>query len=134
VIPAEVVVDASVVVRGLTVSGSAAEVLESIAAGATVGHAPKLLITEVSSALAVSVRTERRSLEDALSLLDSLARSPIELHSALPLARATVQLAATSSLSAYDAAYAVLARALDIPLVTADKRLAAAVVGAVLVA
>lgn len=130
---AEIVVDASVVVRGLTTDGSAAEVLDQVGAGATLGHAPELLVAEVSSALAVSVRAERRSLEDALSMLDSLARSPIELHSTPPLAPAAVELAATSALSVYDALYAVLSRALEIPLVTADRRLAAAVVGSVLV-
>jgi len=45
-----------------------------------------------------------------------------------------IELAATSDLSAYDSFYAVLAAALEVPLVTADRRLAAAVPGAVLVA
>lgn len=130
---AEIVVDASVVVRGLTTDGSSAEVFDQLGAGATLGHAPELLVAEVSSALAVSVRADRRSLADALSMLESLARTPIELHSTPPLAPAAVELAATSSLSVYDALYAVLSRALEVPLVTADRRLAAAVVGSVLV-
>jgi predicted nucleic acid-binding protein len=131
---AEIVVDASVVVRGLTTEGPAAEVLDRLATGATVGHAPDLLIAEVSSALSVLVRADRRSLDDALSLLESTTRTPIELHPATPLAPAAVELAASSGLSAYDSFYAVLARALEISLVTADRRLASAVPGAMLVA
>jgi predicted nucleic acid-binding protein len=131
---AEAVVDASVVVRGLTTEGDAAVVLDQIAAGTTVGHAPDLLVAEVSNALALAVRIERRSLDDAQSLFGILAASPIELHSTGPLAPAAIELAAMSDLSAYDSFYAVLAAALEVPLVTADRRLAAAVPGAVRVA
>ena len=130
----EAVVDASAVVRGLTTEGEAADLLDQVAVGATVGHAPDLIVAGVSSALALAVRTERRSLEDAQSLFELLAASPIELHSTAPLASAAIALAATSELSAYDSFYAVLAQALEVPLVTADRRLAAAVPGAVLVA
>ena len=131
---AEAVVDASVVVRGLTIEGDAADVLDRIAEGATVGHAPELLVAEVSNALALAVRTEGRSLGGAQSLFGLLAASPIKLHSTAPLAPAAIELAATSDLSAYDSFYAVLAAALEVPLVTADRRLAAAVPGTVRVA
>lgn len=130
---AKAVVDASAVVRGLTTEGEAADLLDQIAAGYTVGHAPDLLVAEVSNAFALAVRTERRLLADAQSLFELLAASPIKLHSTVPLASAAIALAASSRLSAYDSFYAVLAHALDIPLVTADRRLAAAVPGAVLV-
>ena len=128
---AEAVVDASVVVRGLTTDGAAAEVLDQIGAGATLAHAPDLLVAEVSNALALAVRTEKRALEDAQALFGLLAASPIELHSTVPLAPVAIELAATSDLSAYDSFYAVLAAALEVPLVTADRRLASAVPGAV---
>jgi predicted nucleic acid-binding protein len=130
---AEVVVDASVVARGLTTEGVAAAVLDEIAAGVTVGHAPDLIVAEVSSVLAVSVRAERRSLDDAQMLFRSFVASPVELHHTTPLAPAAIELAATTQLSAYDSFYAVLARALEIPLVTADRRLAAAVADSVLI-
>lgn len=128
-----VVVDASAVVRGLTTDGTAAETLDQIGAGVLVGHAPDLLVAESSNALVVAVRAEQRSLEDAQSLLDSLLHSPIELHPTTALAPAALELAATTQLSAYDGFYAVLARALDLPLVTADRGLADAVVESVLV-
>ena len=130
---AEAVVDASAAVRGLTTEGEAAHFLDQVAVGTTVGHAPDLIVAEVSNALALAVRIERRSLADVQSLFELLAASPIELHSTMPLARSAIALAATSGLSAYDSFYAVLSRALGVPLVTADRRLAAAISGAVLV-
>jgi predicted nucleic acid-binding protein len=130
---AEVVVDASVAVRGLTSEGeAAASLLDELAAGTKLGHAPALLVAEVSSALALAVRAERRALEDARELLRTLVESPLVLHELTPLAPAAFELAATTRLSAYDAFYAVLARALGIPLVTADRRLGEAIPGALI--
>jgi predicted nucleic acid-binding protein len=131
--PAEVVVDASAVVRGLTTEGPAARLLDEIAEGVMVGHSPDLVVAEVSSALAISVRVEARALEDAQMLFGSFVATPIVLHEATPLAPAAIELAATTQLSAYDALYAVLAGLLDLALATADRRLAEAVAHAVFV-
>ncbi|HSJ94180.1 MAG TPA: type II toxin-antitoxin system VapC family toxin [Gaiellaceae bacterium] len=129
---AEVVVDASVVVRGLTSEGDAARLLDEIAAGAATAHGPELVVAEVSNALALAVRAERRALDDAQALLRTLVDSPLVLHATTPLAPAALELAATTRLSAYDAFYAVLARSLDVPLVTADRRLSESVAGSAL--
>jgi predicted nucleic acid-binding protein len=130
---ADAVVDASAAVRGLTIEGEAAELLARIADGASVGHAPALIVAEVSNALALAARTEQRSLDEALRMVERLVSSPLRLHPLAPLAPSAIELAATSLLSAYDSFYAVLAAALDLPLVTADRRLAEAVPGSVLV-
>ena len=131
---ADAVVDASAAVRGLTTEGDAAELMDRIAGGAATGHAPELIVAEVSNALALAVRTEQRAVSDALTLVELLSASSIRLHPLTPLAPSALEMAATSTLSAYDSFYAVLAAALDLPLVTADRRLAAAVPGSILVA
>jgi predicted nucleic acid-binding protein len=130
----EVVVDASAVLRGLTSGGEASEIFDRVLAGAIAGHAPDLVVAEIASALSVAVRAETRSLADAQGVLALVSESPILLHASGPLAPAALEIAAATQLSAYDALYAVLARALDVPLVTADRKLAAAVPGAILIA
>ena len=129
----EAVFDASAVVRGLTTEGDAAELFDQVATGTTVAQAPDLIVAEVASALTQAARAEIRSLDDARSLLALVAAAPIELHPGTALAPAAIELAVTSNLSAYDAFYAVLARALELPLVTADRRLAAVVPGSMLI-
>ena len=59
-------------------------------------------------------------------------RGPKRPHHASE-ARAAFEFAQSAGLSGYDAFYAVLAEALDLPLVTADRRQAAAVDGSLLV-
>jgi predicted nucleic acid-binding protein len=131
---AEAVLDGSAVVRGLTTECKAGDLLDGVVGGRSVGHAPDLVVAEVTNALALAVRTERRSLKDAQSLLELLVASPLQLYPVARLAPAALELAASSELSAYDAFYAVLAYALEAPLVTADRRLAESVPMAVLVA
>ena len=116
------VVDASIAVEyllrtpvGLTV----AEMLES-----TVLLAPELLDAEVLSVLRRAVLQKRLAEARALQAVDDLVHWPVERipHRALaPLAWQYLR-----NLSAYDAFYVATARAHDLPLLTADARLARA--------
>jgi predicted nucleic acid-binding protein len=119
--------------RGLFPAGEKPDLLVGMGERALRGHAPDLIVAEVANALVVLVRAGQRSLEEARTAFAVFRSSPIELHSSVAFASEAIELAAAGRLSADDAFYAVLAEALDIPLVTADRRLASAVAHSVLV-
>jgi predicted nucleic acid-binding protein len=122
-----------VVFRGLETEGDAAGLVDQMGRAEIVGHAPDVIVAEVANALVVSLRASRRSPAEAEQLLEDFMGSPLVLHPIAPMASAAIDLAVRMGLSAYDAFYAVLAATLDAPLVTADRKLADAVPGAVLV-
>ena len=131
---AEIVLDASALVRGLQrESEEAIEIVDRIAAGSISAHAPDLIGPETASALLQLVRAGRSSPHAAATMLEAASASAIIRYPGGQFARPALELAMDTGLSAYDAFYAVLAKALDIPLVTADRKLAAAVDGSVLV-
>ena len=116
-----IVVDCAAVVDALTAVEGTDE-LRGLLAGEDL-HAPALLDFEVVSALrGLTLRGNLSATraQDALTDFDDLAvrRWP----SADALRRRAFQLRA--NMSAYDAAYVVLAEALDCPLLTRDLRLA----------
>lgn len=121
------VIDASVVVD-LLVGPDRAEVLDALPKGAW--HAPSLLDVEVVSALRGLVlggHLSRPRAYDALGDFDDLGFTRWPVDSAVR----TRLLDLADNLSAYDATYVVLGQALDAPLLTRDRRLAAAARGMV---
>lgn len=94
--------------------------------------APLLWRSEMSNVLATYVREGRLARDDAIAIMDrALERmSRHEYHVSPPRVLA---LAAETNASAYDCAFAALAVDLGVPLVTADRGLAAAF-GAVAIA
>lgn len=116
------VVDASVAVEyllrtpvGLTV----AEFLDN-----AVPLAPELLDAEVLSVLRRAVLQQRLAEARALQAVDDLVHWPVERIPHRALAHRAWQY--HKNLSAYDACYVAAARAHDLPLLTADARLARA--------
>ena len=73
------------------------------------------------------------AVDDALRLADDIDRSPLERYSSVGQVCPVIELARSMSLSGYDAFYAFMAELLEMPLVTADKKLAAAVGGSLLI-
>lgn len=132
--PADVVVDASALIRGLQCEAADAEQLvRQISEGALTAHAPDLLAPECTHAVLRLLRAGRLTRAETTAMLDVVASSLIHRHATAPHAELALEVALAAGISAYDAFYVVLAEALDAPLVTADRRLGAATDRAVLV-
>lgn len=133
-VPAAFVVDASALIRGLTLDkGAGAEILAEIAGGHVHAHAPGLIVLEVGNALALYLRTGRLALAKARAMLRWVIDGPVERHEDALLAIAALEVSTAVGFSVYDGLYAVLAESLGVPLVTADRRLAERSPDAVLV-
>ena len=116
-----IVLDASAALDWLLQTPAGQEIDRRLASGESL-HAPHLLDLEVAQVLRRLVRersvTARRADEALDDLLDlRIARYPHDV-----LLPRIWQL--RHNLSAYDAAYVVLAETLDAPLITRDRRLA----------
>lgn len=84
---------------------------------ARISRAPEIIDLEVTSVWRRTLTDERRA---ALALAD-LADIPLQRAQHLPLLARCSEL--RHNLTAYDACYVALAEALEVPLLTADRRL-----------
>lgn len=94
---------------------------------------PDLVFAEVGNALSLYAREATLTHDGALRRVAFVLRLPLEVREFRLLIAPAVGLAISRGLTVYDACYAVLAEAEDAVLVTADRRLAAAVSRAELV-
>lgn len=130
----DAVIDASTVMRALVDGNeSALDWLGRIRADELAGAWPELAVVEVANGLTTLVRAGRLSDVLARRTLVSALDLPIRAESLAVLVSAALGVALSRGLSAYDACYVVLAETLGGPLVTADRRLAAATENAVLI-
>jgi len=90
-------------------------------------HVPDLFYIECANILLKYTRRFNRPLEDSQADLADLYELTLKSTSTANLMEDALTLAHGKNLSAYDACYAVLARELELPLVTADEALAKAV-------
>jgi predicted nucleic acid-binding protein len=131
VIAGSVVLDASVLIRSAVANEPAArEWVRAVEAGAVEGHAPDIAYAETVSGLTKYVRADLIEPKLAAAMLAEVVKLPLFTYSHARLARASLALALEHGLSAYDASYLALAQSLDVPLVTADRQLAAAAANA----
>jgi predicted nucleic acid-binding protein len=90
-------------------------------------HVPDLFYIECANILLKYTRRHNRPLEDSLKDIADLNDLALKSTSTSELIEEALELAHEKDLTAYDACYAVLARRLALPLVTADAPLARAV-------
>lgn len=121
-----IVVDASVVTKWYLPEPGAEEALAWLEAAArrrVTLAAPDLMLYEVGNVLWKHVRAHALGPDEAESIINHLARSPIRLVDASTVARDALRTACLYSISVYDASYVALACVLDTRVVTADQRL-----------
>ena len=118
-----VVVDASAIVAALIDGGQAGDWVTSRIRGERL-IAPHLMPVEVANALRRAALAGDVSADGAALAHDDLLHLPVDLAPYAPFAERIWEL--RTSLTAYDAWYVALAEAVDAPLLTIDRRLAAA--------
>jgi len=87
-------------------------------------HVPDLLFVECANTLRKWVVRFGLPPEHARSSVECLLQLPFEVAPTVDLLPAATRLALARGVSVYDACYVALGRQLDVPLLTADHRLA----------
>ena len=90
-------------------------------------HVPDLFYIECANILLKYTRRYKRPLKDSLADLKDLHGLALQSTSTSELIEEALSLASEKNLTAYDACYAILARRLELPLITADSPLAKAI-------
>ncbi|HET9894322.1 MAG TPA: type II toxin-antitoxin system VapC family toxin [Streptosporangiaceae bacterium] len=114
--------DCSAVVELLVAKTQAGESIADRLAGSQILYAPYILDGEVISALLGLKRGRKITEREADAALANYRAFPVKRQDVLPLWPQLKRL--HLSLSAYDAQYVALAEVFDVPLVTADARIA----------
>lgn len=121
----KLVVDASVAIKWYVqqpLTGAARQ----IAASGDLFIAPDLILAETANAFWKYVRAGQIDADKARAALSTLPEMFETLCPLLPLTNAALEIAVTLNHPVYDCFYLALARRESAPLVTADRRLAAA--------
>ena len=124
-----VLVDTSVLIKWFHEEGEpelieARAIRDAHVAGHLDAHVLDLAVYEVGNVLARALRWRPDDVADQLEDLAAIAGPPLVMSQAW--LRQAAQLTHAHALSYYDACWAAAARALEIPLVSADRRLLAA--------
>lgn len=84
-------------------------------------YAPDILLMELANALRYSPLTSAEEIPQALELLSELNITTIEFE--LEILFSAVTLSLENNLAIYDSYFLALAQALELPLITADRRM-----------
>jgi predicted nucleic acid-binding protein len=116
-----IVLDASAVVELLLSTRTGRNVADRLRALPTPAHVPHLLAVEVTHVLRRLAATTAITSAEAHEALVVLGQLDLQRWDHEPMLRRAWQL--RENLTIYDAMYVVLAEALDVPLLTTDRRL-----------
>jgi predicted nucleic acid-binding protein len=119
-----IVADASAMLEALLGGAAAATLWSSLFRAGEKVHAPHLIDLEVTQVLRRFCSRGEIEPDRCRTALADLSLSPLTRHSHALLLPRIWEL--RDNLTAYDAAYVALAEALDAPLLTRDRRIAAA--------
>jgi predicted nucleic acid-binding protein len=123
----ELVIDANVAIKLFVdeeFSNAAEQLFRGLAQTPPVRFfVPDLFFLECANILWKYVRRYGHDPEKARSDISSLLALPFQTVAVQDLSEASLDLALERGVSAYDASYAVLARTLEVPLITADSKL-----------
>jgi predicted nucleic acid-binding protein len=130
----DVVLDASVAIRAFVDRQEAARTwFVRIERGEVEGVWPELAFVEVAHAITRLIRGARMTRAHGARALSLTLRARVRAERLPLLVVPAFAVADERGISAYDACYVALAERLGAPLVTADRRLAAATANAVLI-
>ena len=118
------VVDASVAIKWV-ITEEGTEAANRLRRSGTAFHAPDLIVPETGNILWKKLRRGELTQAEAELACGLLRLARIEIHPTGPQAILALQMAEKLEHPVYDATYLALARALDVPMVTADRRLIA---------
>ena len=118
-----IVVDASAVIEVVLRTPAAAAVEHRVHDFRETLHAPQLIDIEIAHVIRRVAANGEITGDRGRAAIEDLADFPLRRHEHLPLLRRIWEL--RQNLTAYDSAYVALAEALDAPLITRDRRLAA---------
>lgn len=119
-----IVVDASALLEVLLRTPRGVRLEDRLLGAGESLHAPHLIDVEVAQVLRRLAAAGELAAERGLEALTDLAAWPLSRYAHEPLLERVWQL--RRNVTAYDAVYLALAEALEAPLVTCDRRLAAA--------
>jgi predicted nucleic acid-binding protein len=124
-----VIVDASVVVKWFSVEALHEEARELLERPEPL-FAPDILVADFANAMWIKVKRDEVDASQAARALTAISgRGEPQLLPSVPLAGAAFELAQELAHPVYDCVYLALAHDLDLPLLTADRRFAAAAEG-----